>query len=1602
MSSPVPGTVILFGPVYQRSGYGVAARSFVMGFYQAGLRIKVVPVDCNSGAEPGLDDYDHHLMRSLELTEVISPVTAIFCYVPTYVFPKLSLPEPNVRIMLTTFASNANSPLPPPRLIFICNRMDQVWLANEIENRSWIRAGLNPELVQPIIWPHMWVENRVLPPVYLQQRTPDRKFRFLHISLLLPRRRLDALIEAFFEEFRDEPSAELYLKISYPTWHPIPEKPQKDLRALIDGLVGRTGSKASIILDDSTDDTRSEIAMLYDSCDFYVSTDTTNTAPVSEAILRLRPAIITDGWGVELPDELLVIPNSERQITITPGMAEYMPQYRDTSFPALELPVIRRVLRQAFDMNSKEREWRARAGLEFIRARYSFQVAIPGAVAAITKAWEKKSAVDKKEQDISATRSSVQGKTEKTDKGKYSILWSGLQLAYGSLPRTNRNICLRLMERGHTVSIMPSYGPFWVEELSLSDDPDYCKLADKFYDPLPSVPNVYVTHAWDPVLQPSPKSHFVFMSCWKYGSIPVDWLDPLRKMVDEIWVPSTYVRNGFIQSGVPAEQVQVIPLGVDVTRFNPLAQPYPLKTRKRFKFLFVGETYRRKGFDLVLKAFRENFKKSDDVCLVVKDIDSSEFYRHKPGAHAIKSCRLHADHPEIEYLDFMLKDEEMPGLYTACDCLVAPSKASSFGLAIAEAMACGLPVIVTQAGPALDFCNIENAYFLPARQTNEGQRQVGAWKTAHPPTFFELDPIRMGQVMRYVVKNPDLAKRKGTAGAKHIRENFDWNHSLDAIEHRIRLLCKKPIRHMNITEAKVPATPQKVPENGNTNISAVPGGALGSGGTLVWVAPFYNRSGYGVGARAFVTALHEAGVRIRTIPVDGSEPGIDDCNLELIGSLEKTPIEPPVTAIFSHVPHQLWVDMVLPRPHKKILATTFDSSAQGNVPPQSWIEICKEMDQVWLMSEKEKKAFLKAGLPEEKLSVVTWPHHWMSNPYIPLPSPPARLGGRPFRFLSIAMFLPRRRWNILLRAYFEEFSQNENVQLYLKVNYPSWHPDPGQPRVDLLELVESLRRTTNSKASVIIDDNLGTRSELVNIVDGCDVYVSTDVTLTAPVGEAMMRQRLAIIVDGWGSSLPDEQLIVIAADPNAKEPFTPDMLKYQPHHKGSSMPVLNVADVRRALRRAFDMPIEERQNRSKTAFSQLGVVYDSKRSVADAMTQMAAVWRGGTQPGITLPVRRPKRIIWEGSQFVNNSAAHINRELCHQLLVSGEQLSIIPFEPSEFAPEVDPRFSLLANRFYAPLAGAPDVHVRHHLSPIFTPPPQGHWVMVHSWEYGRLPEGWIEPMTNLVDEIWVPGRHVQKACIASGIPADRVIVVPNGVNPDMFKPIDRKRHKKFRFLFTGGALWRKGIDILLRAYLEAFTKNDNAILIVKDSPSETHRPDIAAARLITDIRKNGNSAEIIHYTQVLDVNQRLALYHACDCVVHPYRAEGLGLSVMESMACGIPVITTTGGASDDFCSPENAYLIPSRRVDFAPYDIPLAGGAGWVLEPDVEALTFLLREVYKNRDSAQAKAARASEFIRSHYSWESIARKVRSQVEVLIRRPVLRENKTEKRPLEQE
>src|SRR5262249_41242040 len=159
--------------------------------------------------------------------------------------------------------------------------------------------------------------------------------------------------------------------------------------------------------------------------------------------------------------------------------------------------------------------------------------------------------------------------------------------------------------------------------------------AERLRRPLARPPAACVRHRWPPDLTPPPDGHWVFFQPWEYGSIPRQWVDLINQQVDEVWAYTHYVRECYAKSGIPADRVQVVPLGVACEGFHPQAPPLPLTTTKPFKFLFVGGTIRRKGIDLLLDAYAQTFTRADPVCLVIKDMGSQTSYQGQTAADRI-------------------------------------------------------------------------------------------------------------------------------------------------------------------------------------------------------------------------------------------------------------------------------------------------------------------------------------------------------------------------------------------------------------------------------------------------------------------------------------------------------------------------------------------------------------------------------------------------------------------------------------------------------------------------------------------------------------------------------------------------------------------------------------------------------------------------------------------------------------------------------------------------------------------------------------------------------------------------------------------------------
>ncbi|MFO0852420.1 MAG: glycosyltransferase, partial [Gemmataceae bacterium] len=349
-----------------------------------------------------------------------------------------------------------------------------------------------------------------------------------------------------------------------------------------------------------------------------------------------------------------------------------------------------------------------------------------------------------------------------------------------------------------------------------------------------------------------------------------------------------------------------------------------------------------------------------------------------------------------------------------------------------------------------------------------------------------------------------------------------------------------------------------------------------------------------------------------------------------------------------------------------------------------------------------------------------------------------------------------------------------------------------------------------------------------------------------------------------------------------------------------------------------------------------------------------------------------------------------SRGLAAPVLRGGADLGVVPAErvPTRDRLPPDPALEAVRN---APPAGPVAAWVRHGWPPRFDPPPAGAWVLAQPWEYGPVPRGWVRPVADAVDEVWAYTRHVRDAYLEAGMPADRVHVVPLGVDPAAFRPglapLPLPTRKRVKLLFVGGTIRRKGFDALLAAYRRAFTAADDVSLVVCGMGADSIYLGQTGERLVAALQADPAAPEVVCLTGPVPDGRMGRLYAACDALIAPYRGEGFGLPIAEAMGCGLPVVVTGAGAAVDFCAADRAYLLPARRTPLTPAEaagLPPAGGAGaWWYEPDPDALAETLRHLAGSPASARAKGAAAAGWVREHLTWDRAAATALARVRAL-------------------
>jgi len=138
------------------------------------------------------------------------------------------------------------------------------------------------------------------------------------------------------------------------------------------------------------------------------------------------------------------------------------------------------------------------------------------------------------------------------------------------------------------------------------------------------------------------------------------------------------------------------------------------------------------------------------------------------------------------------------------------------------------------------------------------------------------------------------------------------------------------------------------------------------------------------------------------------------------------------------------------------------------------------------------------------------------------------------------------------------------------------------------------------------------------------------------------------------------------------------------------------------------------------------------------------------------------------------------------------------------------------------------------------------------------------------------------------VPADRFRVVPNGINTRQFRPLPGVTRAQNRIIVTTSSeIPLKGLDFLLEAVADIARRRAIRLVVVG-----TAKENGGVVKLIRRLQ----IAERVHFTGRIDHAEFVRQYARATLAVVPSVYEGFGLPVGEAMACGVPVISTTGGA----------------------------------------------------------------------------------------------------------
>lgn len=285
------------------------------------------------------------------------------------------------------------------------------------------------------------------------------------------------------------------------------------------------------------------------------------------------------------------------------------------------------------------------------------------------------------------------------------------------------------------------------------------------------------------------------------------------RSMDAVLAPSYFCRNACLGSGIKryrrgskgGPHVFYLPYPMDSLTWNTWVEPSSPKEGYRFRFLYLNSWYQRKGYDVLMRAWWEEFSKDDPVELCVKSYREND--RPMPvGAHLdIMARELGYDRRReapVKVVDRIISDENLPAFMRSYDCYVSPHRSEGFGMNAWYSMALGIPVICSNYGGVTDFAKGDTSWLVDCPGTSKPSREeVASFPHLDGITWAEPSVESLRRQMRECLANPAEREQRAANAHQFVHSSYAPGIVLDLFREALEAVSPGSWEQLNWTKA---------------------------------------------------------------------------------------------------------------------------------------------------------------------------------------------------------------------------------------------------------------------------------------------------------------------------------------------------------------------------------------------------------------------------------------------------------------------------------------------------------------------------------------------------------------------------------------------------------------------------------------------------------------------------------------------------------------------------------------------------------------------------------------------------------------------------------